>query len=152
MNANEKLSGQGGTTVDRVRLDQLRGRLALPQSLADILTLMPLIGIKLWLSSESDLSGLGAGMQWMSPEQMIDEASHAYPGIVAVPRGYFPVGICLEGSGDPYFYRGADGAIVRIPHGAASEKDLNESAIEVVADSVESLVVRADVEPVAPDE
>jgi hypothetical protein len=60
-----------------------------------------------------DLSGLGAGIQWMSAEQMLDEGSQAYPRIVAVPRGYFPVGICLRGSGDPYFYRDTDGAIVQ---------------------------------------
>jgi hypothetical protein len=150
MNANEKLGGLGGTTVDLSQLEQLRNKLALPSGLADIVIVMPLIGIKLWLSKELDMSGLGAGIQWMSPAQMLDEAAQAYPGIVAVPRGYFPVGICLEGSGDPYFYRGTDGAIVRIPHDAASVNSLNESAVEVVAESVEALVVRADLEQAAP--
>lgn len=71
--------------------------------------------------STRDPSGLGVEMKWMNPEQMLNEATNLYPGIVAIERGYFPIGPCLEGSGDPYFFQASDGAVVRIPHDAASE-------------------------------
>ena len=47
-----------------------------------------------------------------------------------------------------YFFRQSDGAVVRIPHEAASESPLglNEDAIEKVADSIEQLVSLADLE------
>jgi hypothetical protein len=70
---------------------------------------------------------------------IVDEAVEAYPGILALPLGYIPVAKCLEGSGDPYFFRLNDGAIVRIPHQAAVGSELDEEQVEVVSDSVEEL-------------
>jgi hypothetical protein len=86
---------------------------------------------------------------------MIREAKDSYPGIAALPLGYVPIGNCGRGSGDPYFYRASDGAIVRIPHDATSfdhaDASLDESAVELVARSVEALVAAASLDDPAPE-
>jgi len=108
----------------------------------------PLISLTLSVPEERDPFGLGVYMRWLNAEEMLSEAVDVYPGIVAIARGYFPIGMCLQGSGDPYFFRQSDGAVVRIPHEAASESPLglDEDAIKKVADSVEQLVSLADLE------
>ena len=103
----------------------------------------PLIGVQLSIAPEDDLSGLGVELEWMAPDDVLAEATGAYPGIVAVARGLIPVGTCLEGSGDPYFLRVRDGAVVRVPHDAATETTLDETAIELVASSIDDLLDRA---------
>ena len=55
-------------------------------------------------------------------------------------RGLIPIGTCLDGSGDPYFFLVRDGAVVRVPHDAATETSLDEAQIELVADSVDRLL------------
>jgi hypothetical protein len=144
--ALERLKEKGGKTLDTAGLEFLVRTLTVPPELIEIMIANPLIGVTFSVPEERDPSGLGVEMQWLDPAQMLSEAIDVYPGIVAVERGYFPIGMCLQGSGDPYFFRRADGAVVRIPHEAASETDhgLDESAIERVADSVEQLVSLAD--------
>jgi hypothetical protein len=101
---------------------------------------MAAMGVQISLDNESDRSQLGVEMQWMTPAEMVSEATEVYPGIVVVKRGYIPIGICLQGSGDPYFFRARDGAIVRVPHDAATQEDIDESRIELVVDSVLQLL------------
>ena len=146
--AFERLAEKGGKTLDAPGLALLVRRLTVPHALVEIMIANPLIGLTLSVPEERDPSGLGVYMRWLTSEEMLSEATDVYPGIVAVARGYFPIGMCLQGSGDPYFFRQSDGAVVRIPHEAASEspQGLNESAIERVADSVEHLVSLADLE------
>jgi hypothetical protein len=138
----ERLREKGGKTLDTAGRELLERRFFVPPALIEIMVANPLIGVTFSVPEERDASGLGVEMQWLDPEGMLSEAIDVYPGIVAVERGYFPIGMCLQGSGDPYFFRLSDGAVVRIPHEAASETDhaLDESAIERVADSIEQLV------------
>jgi hypothetical protein len=141
----DKLRKLGGTAVARSEIDMLRERIpAAPPELLSRLERLPLAGATISVDDDDDASGLGVEMKWMTPADMVDEATNFYPGIVALPRGYIPIGICLQGSGDPYFFRQRDGSVVRIPHDAATEEDLDEEQIEVVADSVEKLLTMAE--------
>lgn len=96
-----------------------------------------LAGSTFSLDDENDLSKLGVELKWMTAGQIIDEATNAYPGIAAIRKGYLPFGICLEGTGDPYFLKIGkshdDTSVVRIPHDAAVDGEIDESGVEVVA-------------------
>jgi hypothetical protein len=146
VNLAKKLSGAGGRLLDAAEVDGLTKVLTMPPALVEIMKKAPLIGVQLSLSDDDDRSGMGAEIQWMDPGKMISEATEVYPGILAAKRGYIPVGMCLEGSGDSYFYRASDGAIVRIPHDGSTEEELDEESIEVVARSLEELVKKAEIE------
>lgn len=146
MSLMQRIDGAGGATLDPEGLERLRRLLVVPSSLATLMTTAPLLGLRFSLSEKADKSGLGVEMQWMDAEQMRREATEAYPGIVATKLGYFPIGTCLEGTGDPYFYRQSDGAVVRIPHEAATESGLDEGLVETVAESVEQFVAASAVE------
>ncbi len=130
-------------SVDEVRRIEQRIGLKLPAGIVEVLTTRPLVGLNLVLDESADESGLGADFRWMTGSQILSEAMDAYPGIVATRKGFLPIGVCLEGSGDPYFLRVADGAIVRIPHDAATENSLDLSRVELVASSVDMLMERA---------
>jgi hypothetical protein len=132
-------------TLDEVRLVEAATGQTVPVSLAALLTSRPLVGLDLRLEEDADESGLGAEFRWMTAEQMIDEATNAYPGIAAVRCGLLPVGICLVGSGDPYFLRLTDGAIVRVPHDAVVDDDIDTDQVERVAASIESLIDTAEI-------
>lgn len=132
-------------TAEEIRWVQAETGLAVPAPLVLLLTSRPLVGLTLVLSEQADESRFGAELRWMTAEQMVDEATGAYPGIPAASRGFLPVGICLEGTGNPYFLRLGDGAIVRIPHDAATEDDLDGSQVDLVARSIEALVDAAEV-------
>lgn len=139
--------------MTKKELAQLRRALEVPPALARLLTTLPLVGVSLRLSKKADRSGLGGGLEWMTGEGMAKEATDFYPGIAARRIGYVPVADCMFASGDPYFYRTSDGAVVRIPHDAVrwaqddpTKEWIDESAVELVARSVEELVDRARVD------
>ncbi|MBN4055074.1 hypothetical protein JYT15_01045 [Acidimicrobium ferrooxidans] len=142
--------GLAGGTVSADELKMLERELGLRLSatIAAMLMSLPLIGLTFTLDDEDDQSGLGCEIEWMTVEQMIDESLNAYPGVVAVSRGLLAVGNCLMGSGDPYFLRIEDGAVVRVPHEAATENDLDLEQVELVASSVMDLVDLADTESI----
>lgn len=131
----------GGRPLSTEEIKVIEGWIGpLPVVVVALLTEYCLIGINFTLSAENDESGLGAQLRWMEPDQMRSEATEAYPGVVALSVGYLPVGLCLEGSGDPYFIRLDDAALVRIPHDAALEGGLEEDAVETVLSSVVDFV------------
>src|SRR5215204_5428809 len=131
-----ELKGRTITPHEAAELTAGVGDKLLPARLLDWLLSYPLVGTEFYLSEEEDESGLGAEMQWLTPAQMISETLETYPGILAGPVGYLPVGMCLIGSGDPYFLKteaGDDPPVVRIPHEAADADDkLNADLIEQV--------------------
>lgn len=137
----------GGETLTPQELRRVEAEIGLsvPSSLAALLTSQPLVGLTLLLDDDADESGLGVEFRWMTAKQMVDEATNAYPGIVAILRGFLPVGICLEGSGDPYFIRLEDCAFVRIPHDAVIDDDLDVGRVERVASSVDALIDSANI-------
>jgi hypothetical protein len=102
-----------------------------------------LIGKDIDINETSDLSGMGIELQIMLDEQCIDEATKAWPGIGVFKDGYFPVGMCLCGSGDYYYINtndGASGPLYRIYHDAVSETGYEKSAIEKVLNNYEQLL------------
>lgn len=146
MSFEERLASLPGRRLEHAAIAGVLGRLALPRRWAEILTSYPAAGARLTLAEEDDESGLGAEIQLMDDGQILSEAFDVYPGIVAVTFGYVPFGVCMEGSGDPYFLRTSDGAVVRIPHDATRNNSLDESQIERVAPSAEALIAKATVE------
>lgn len=153
---DEKLIERGGRRLTTTEIEGVRTILpSAPSALLEMLARHPLVGAHIHLTADADPSDFGVHMRWMAPAEMISEATKAYPGIVAVPLGYIPIGTCRIGSGDPYFYRARDGGIVRIPHDAAQIGDgsaaLDESAVELVAPSVAALVAAASLDASEPD-
>jgi len=110
--------------------------LVLSASLRRFLEHAPVVGATFELDASEDASEMGAAFQWMDASQMMAEATEVYPGVAVVKHGYLPVGMCLEGSGDPYFVRLQDCALVRVLHDADWLQGLQEEAIETVLPSV----------------
>jgi hypothetical protein len=139
----------GGRAVARAEAEALAAGLTtkLPPLLAGWMIDYPLCGSDFSLDEEADESGLGVEMKWMTPAEMVGEAVEAYPGILAVPAGFVPVGMCLIGSGDPYFLAGAgeDPPLVRIPHEAAAGERLDLERIERVSAKLSDFLRRAEI-------
>jgi len=72
------------------------------------------------LSENDDRSKLGAEVLWLTPTQIVSEATECEPGISVVPLSYIPIGACAEGSGDYYYLdmreAARDPPLVRVPH------------------------------------
>ena len=116
---------------------------------ADAMVSYSLAGTTFILTDDKDLSELGVEMRWMSPEESLDEMINAYPGIAARMKGYIPVGICLTGSGDPYFIRTDKSdqvVLVRIPHDACQKEGLNEKMVEIICDNIDDFFLKASIE------
>jgi hypothetical protein len=94
------------------------------------------------IPEDRDPSGIGVDMKWLSPRQQVEEAYEYYPGILAIKDGYLPVGMCLMGSGDPYFLKSKDQKyiLVRIPHDAIYEETLDTDSIEFICELTELFV------------
>jgi hypothetical protein len=145
-----RLTGRRITSEERARFGERFRELQNWDWIADMMSRYKLAGTTFVLDEETDLSGLGAEMMWMTPDQMVDEAYEAYPGLPATKLGYIPLGICVLGSGDPYFLKikdSLDPALVRIPHDAAAEEDtLQEHRIEPVSPSLSEFLQNAGIE------
>ncbi len=148
----ERKADLQGRTITPQEVSELTagvGDKLLPAYLLDWLLSYPLVGTEFYLSEEEDESGLGAEMQWLTPAQMVSETIETYPGILAGPLGYLPVGMCLVGSGDPYFLKigpGNDPPVVRIPHEAADADDnLNVDLIEQVSPRLSDFLRKAEI-------
>lgn len=101
------------------------------------------------LSEEQDESGLGVSLKWMTPAQIISEATEVYPGIPAAILGYIPIGMCMDGSGDYYYmqFKNADPPLVRIPHEAVDRNEkLIEQQIEIVSPNLSQFLEIAELE------
>jgi ankyrin repeat protein len=82
---------------------------------------------------ESDRSENGAYFEILNDVERQIEANEASPGVEASTNGFFPIGGCLEMSGDPYFLRHADSfdtKLYRIYHDAYDPA--NQDGVEVV--------------------
>jgi hypothetical protein len=100
---NARLSGAAATDAG-IRL--LRSSLhpdLIPDWLVNTLSENRLGGVCFSLDASNDVSGLGAYLLWLTPAQIVSEATECEPGLSVVRSGYIPVGGCAEGSGDPYF-------------------------------------------------
>jgi hypothetical protein len=98
------------------------------------------IGAEVEFSERADRSGMGGYGQIMDAEMIILEGIRCQPGMTAVGLGLFPFAWCMEGSGDPYFYRASDGAVVRVAHEAVLAGGLDPEGIDLVARSVDEFM------------
>jgi hypothetical protein len=90
------------------------------------------------IDEKDDLSQLGIDLKIMTFEQCIDESTECHPGIEASKIGYFPVAMCLEGSGDYYYIssdQGESGPLYRIYHDSVVGDKLASDGIEKVLES-----------------
>lgn len=92
-----------------------------------------------------DMTGHGAELTFMAPNESKQEAEDFYPGIAVVADGYVPVGNCEIGTGDPYFINsndGPNGPLYRIYHEAVhAEEGYDASeAIATVLDRYNELL------------
>jgi hypothetical protein len=105
-----------------------------------------LTGAYVTMPEADDESGFGVDMQWMTIDEVLDEAQNATPGIQAARLGLLPIGKCLMGSAAPYFVdtKSAAHAVVRVPHDAVDARTdiLDEGAIESVTPSLEDFFAR----------
>lgn len=102
-----------------------------------------LVGQDFEIDENSDLSELGADFRIMTFEQCLSEATECYPGIAAVKKGFVPVGMCLEGSGDYYYINcndGESGSLYRIYHDSIEGDQLSENGIDKVLESYKALL------------
>jgi hypothetical protein len=114
-----------------------------PEHWEKIIKSNDLIGKNFEISEDDDLSEIGADFQIMNEEQSMSESTEAYPGIVAIKLGYFPVAMCLAGSGDYYYIKseeGDSGALYRIYHDSVVEDSLDPDGIDKVLNSYTSLI------------
>ena len=95
------------------------------------------------LSEDQDFSRMGIDMECMDAKSQIEEAFEAYPGILLTDHGYFAIGSCLLGSGDPYFLKLGENDkwnIYRGLHEMASELVYKDELIEFVI-SLDDLLI-----------
>jgi hypothetical protein len=136
----EDLRGTSATDHD---IGFLRSRLPLlltPDWLMSILKEYRLAGTCFALSEEQDKSGLGATVNWLTPEGIASESCDLEPGISVLSSGFIPIGGCAEGSGDQYFLdlrlASGDPPVVRVPHDYAVYQPYPLDKIEVVSSSL----------------
>ena len=136
----DELGGRSITNDEARDLQRDISPSLLPQWLLNLMATYPVIGARFRLSENQDQSGLGVDMKWLTPGQMVSEAKEAQPGIAAAVSSYLPIGMCLQGSGDPYFLQagsGEDPPVVRIPHQALDgEYRLQEDQVEIVSENL----------------
>ena len=95
------------------------------------------------IDEENDLSELGVDLKIMTIEQSISESTECHPGIEALVSGYFPVAMCLTGSGDYYYINtieGEAGSLYRIYHDSVRDGALANDGIEKVLHSYVALL------------
>jgi hypothetical protein len=141
------LSGVVATEADiRLLTSCLEGRLV-PAWFLSMLRTYRLAGTCLTLEDEADESGLGVELIWLTPPQVISEATECQPGLSVVPQGYIPIGACAVGSGDPYFLdmRGGetDPPLVRVPHDFAVHARYPLDRIERVTTTLSGFFAKA---------
>lgn len=140
-NLRTKLSALSGRKATAQEIAKLRQQFSASsiQKIVDIVAEYPVIGYDFSLPEYQDSSGIGVDMRWLSADESIEEATEFYPGIAAMNCSYFPVGKCLEGSGDPYFVdiNSKELVVVRIPHDAVTgELLLSREQVEVVSSTI----------------
>lgn len=143
-----KIAAASGQVVSDAEARRLRE--AFPgmrlDALIELLQRTRLAGAYITMAEADDDSGFGVDMQWMTVDEVLDEAQNATPGIQAARLGLIPIGKCLMGSAAPYFVdtKSTAYAVVRVPHDAvdAPTDILDETAIETVARSLEDFFAR----------
>ena len=143
----QNLHGSFATDQDIRFLRSSISKVLLPDWFVDLLIQTRLSGVHFSLTEYDDESKLGADVIWLTPRQIVSEATESQPGISIVPLGYLPIGACALGSGDPYFLdmREAinDPPVVRVPHDYAGKAPYPLDRVERVTDSLSGFFRKA---------
>jgi len=115
----------------------------------DMLRKHKLGGVVFLLSEGNDKSKLGADLLWLRPHQIVSEACSAEPGVSVLQSGLLPIGVCANGSGDPYFldFREAspDPPVVRVPHEFAGDQNYPLEKVELITSTLSEFFTLADI-------
>ena len=132
-------------TKEEVEILKSAFGLMIPLNLLDLLMHKMIIGSKFKLLEQEDKSGLGVNMQWLTPQEQIEESFQFYPGMIAIKKGYIPIGKCLYGSGDPYFIKqNTLFKVYRVPHDCVVDNKMNELQVEYICTLDELIMHRKD--------
>jgi len=144
---SQKLHGVAATEDDVRLLRASLGDALVPDWFVLLLQDYRLAGVCFSLTDDDDRSKLGADLIWLTPSQIVSEATACQPGMSVTPLGYVPVGACAVGSGDPYFLdmreASDDPPVVRVPHDLAVEDPYPLDRIELVAESLSAFLDKA---------
>src|SRR6185312_13145470 len=95
-----KLAAASGLVLSEPEARRLRE--AFPgmqlEALIELLQRTRLAGASVTMTEAEDDSGFGVDMQWMTVDEVLDEAQNATPGIQAARLGLLPIGKCMMGS------------------------------------------------------
>jgi len=119
----------------------------MPEWLVILLKENRLAGASFSLAGRDDVSGIGVELFWLTPAEILSEATECQPGLSVLPLGYVPVGCCEEGSGDPYFLDMREGSsdppLVRVPHDFAVQQPYPLDRIELVVETLSAFFEKA---------
>ena len=143
----QNLHGSAATEEDILLLRSHLNANILPDWFVALLRENRLAGVCFSLTENDDKSKFGAELLWLTPTQIVSEATECQPGTSVVPLGYIPVGACAEGSGDPYFLdlrtETSDPPLVRIPHDFAGKGPYPLDRVELVTESLSNFLSKA---------
>lgn len=110
-----------------------------PPYLIEILKNYKIVGQNFSISEDGNPSEIQVEMRWLTPTEQISEAFDCYPGLLVINEGYLPIGMCLMGSGDPYFLKKTDkkDLLVRVPHDAVENGVFDYDSIEFICEFIE---------------
>ena len=113
------------------------------QDFLDLIRKYKIIGQYFNLSTNDDLSGMGMRMKWLTPNQQIEEAYESYPGKIVIGHNYLPIGMCLAGSGDPYFLKEENSRmnVYRVLHDLSIDDLYRDDMVEFII-PLEELILK----------
>ena len=120
---NSKLNGKFASYEE---INLLKNKIKFtPEWYCNLISKAPIIGTEIEIQDKDDLTKIGIEIRWMSPEESISELIDAYPGINVAKFNLLPFGICLMGSGNPYFIdtKIEKNSIIRVIHDEFDEYD-----------------------------
>nr|WP_121271550.1 hypothetical protein [Pedobacter schmidteae] len=128
------LNGRQLHNDERILLEGKFDSKLFPIEIIDLLSTYNIIGQTFFISEDDDPTGLGVDMEWFTPAAQVEEAFEYFPGSLVVQNGYLPVGMCLSGSGDPYFLKTIDQkyGLFRVPHDAINEGSYDYDSVEFI--------------------
>lgn len=148
-----KLTGRKASFQEQSLLKSSFSKFKTISELNETLIHFPIIDQVFEIKANDDRSGFGVEMRFFSPSEQVEEAFEFYPGIVALKKGFLPLGSCLKGSGDPYFLTIKNDVfdIFRIPHDSVDGNgSLIIDCLEYV-NTFEFFLENLPTDPAAPD-
>lgn len=144
----DRLDGRVATDVEIELLQTSLPSRLVPEWLLEAIREHKLIGSYFCLDEQSDPSGLGVDMKWLTPEQMLSEAIEYEPGMSIWPLGFMPIGECEKGSGDPYFLDlrevdSTDPAVFRVYHDMARTGAYPSEGVAMVSPRLSKFLLEA---------